>query len=526
MTISRRRFIAGGSAAAAAALAPTLGDADRARFAARPQVAWAAGRSQAMPPPPPEVHLLNRASFGPTPAERARVRAIGLEAWIEEQLAPESIDDGAVEDALEPLASLGWSGAEIRANAGKRPMRNELVAATLYRAVYSRRQLYEVMVDHWSNQLNVFHLEEFINAAKTLDDREVIRKHAMGSFRAMIQASARSAAMMRYLDTVRNTAQGPNENYAREVMELHTLGVDGGYTEADVKTLARCLTGWAYNNNTLEFQFNEANHDNGPKTLLGQAIAARGVEAGREALDRLIDHPSCARHVARRLVQRFVSDDPPADLVAQVAAAFGRDGDIRAMLGVLLRAPAFHQAVAAPDLGPAKLRRPLELWVAALRATEANAAFLLNVPPEQYIDMPSDGDYADRPERYLQIMDQVPFRWRAPDGYPEPGRRWSGMHVIVGRWNFALALMEGRLEGLRLDPYAETLNAGLPLDPAAMVDYWSDRILGRSMLPQDRMRLVEFLSRGRSGLLSPELARERLPMTLALLLDSPYIMRR
>jgi len=529
MALSRRTFLAGGATAtAAAALGPHLGSGDVAGWSARPRLAWAAGRAGPMPAPSPEAHLLSRATFGPTAAELARVRAMGTDAWIEEQLDPASIDDREVEDAVAELASVGWSIADLRANPGRRPIRNELIAATLYRAANSRRQLYEVLVDHWSNVFNVFQPEEGIIVTKTLDDREVARKNALGSFRAMLHASAQSPAMLRYLNTVRNTRAGPNENYAREVMELHALGVDGGYTERDVKEVARCFTGWNTNQNTWLFEFREADHDPGPKTVLGKRIQSTGAAQGHEVLDMLVDHPSCARHVARRLACRFVADSPPEALVQQVAAAFGKDGDIRAMMGVLLRSDAFKQAVAGPGDAPAKIRRPLEYWVAALRATGVDTGFLLDVPPDVYEgdDTPGHVNYGERAERYLQLMDQIPFRWRPPNGYPDVGARWNSMHVVISRWNFGLALADGRLEGLAPDFWAQTAAAGVPTIAGAVVDHWARRILARDLLPADRQALIAFLWRGHSGHLPPDALRDRLPTLIALLLDSPYFQRR
>ncbi len=535
MEITRRAFLAGGSAAAATTVIGGAqggdGSALMSRFAARPRLAWAAGRSQPMPAPSPEQHLLSRATWGPTAEERERIRAIGLDAWIEEQLAPESIDDSACQTAVASLETLAFSAEQLRANPQKKPARAELIAGTLFRMTSSRRQLYEVMVDHWSSHFNVYHIEELIATVKTLDDREVIRKNAMGSFRAMLHASAQSPAMMRYLDTLRNTKAGPNENYAREVMELHTLGaaVNGvPYTEQDVKEVARCFTGWSLdNNNAWVYLFRPENHDDGHKTVLGRPIQSTGTAEGHEVLDRLVDHPACAPHVARRMVRRLVSDNPPESLVAKVAAAFGRDGDIRAMLGVLLRSAEFKAAISDGGRGPAKLRRPLEYWAAAMRALGGNTQFLLKVTGDTYVgEHGASSEYDDRAERYLELMDHVPFRWRTPDGYPDLGPRWRGMHMLVGRWNYALALCEERLDGLTFDFYRQQVGAGVGNSPAAIVDYWTERLLGRALLPADREILIDYLGRGSREGLPSATVRQRLPMFVALVLDSPYFQRR
>lgn len=531
MPVTRRSFLAAGGAAAAGAAAvrlepPPDGSAGP---GTRPRIAWAAGRLAPLPAPSPEHHLLNRAAFGATAVEAARVRAMGADAWVEEQLAPASIDDAPVGAALARFPSIAWSVAEIKANQGKRPIRNELIAATLYRAVNSRRQLLEVMVDHWSNVFNVFHPEEFISSAKTIEDREVIRRHALGTFRDLVHASAQSPAMMRYLDVVRNTRTGPNENYAREVMELHTLGVDGGYTEADIKDVARCFTGWAYNGTSWAFEFRAADHDTGTKTVLGRRIRSTGVDEGHEVLDLLVDHPSCAMHVARRLVRRLVADDPPEGLVAATAAAFGRDGDIPAMLRVILRSDAFKAGHAgAGGWAPAKIRRPLEYWVAVLRAVGADTAFMFDVPKDVYEgdDTPGAADYTGRAEAYLQQMDQIPFRWLSPNGYPDVGPRWGGMHVVIARWNYAHALASGALEGIRIDWVERTRAAGVAFTAAAVVDHWAARLVGRDLLPADRQILVDFVGRGNASTLTAAELGRRLPAAIALLFDSPYFQRR
>jgi uncharacterized protein (DUF1800 family) len=533
MTLStRREFLTRGSAAAlgataGAALAGSLPPAELARWVARPRLAWAAGRTVPLPAPTAALHLLNRASWGPTVAELDRLRSMGVDNWIDEQLAPETVDDRATEQALAALTSLPLSPADLRANRGRVPVRNELIAATLYRAVRSRRQLYEVLVDHWSNVFSVFHPEELIQVTKTLDDRDVIRRHALGSFRDMVHASAQSISMMRYLNTTQNTKAGPNENYAREVMELHCLGVAAGgvpYSEQDVKQVARCFTGWGFNSETWQFQFNAANHDDGAKTVLGQAIRARGADEGHEVLDRLVDQPACALHVARRLVRRFVNDSPPEALVAQVAAAFGRDGDIRAMMGVLLRSAEFQRAHVAADNGPAKVRRPLEAWVYALRATGASVDGLLSVPAQNYEgdDGPGSVNYDGRVERYLQLMDQIPFRWRSPDGYPDLGPRWGGMHVMVSRWNYGLGLANGDYSNADWSALEDHRRAGAPNLPAGLVDHWAGRLVMRPLLPSDRQRLIDYVGGGSTAALGEDALEARLPVLVALLLDSPY----
>ena len=521
MPITRRRLIVGGSAAAAtAALGPMFRTVDLAEWTQRPAVAWAAGRTRQMPRPSAERHLLSRATFGLTPGEPARVQALGMDVWLDDQLKHKT--DAAVDAALAPFQTLKWSPEQIRTASNelgpRAAIRDELVAATLYRMVHSRHQLYEVMVDHWSNHFNVY-MDDYHMMMQTVAVRDVLRPHAMGAFRSLLHADSTSVAMMQYLSTLLNVARGPNENYAREVMELHTLGAGGGYTEADIKAVARCFTGWNRNDDSWRFEFRANDHDNGSKSVLGAPIQTTGVDEGHEVLDRLVDHPSCPRHVARRLALHFVADTPPAALIERVAGAWGRDGDVVAMLSALFGSPEFGQAVADPiGDGPAKIRRPMEHWVAVLRALGADGAFLLSIP--------NDGDYAGRPERYLQLMAHMPFRWRSPDGYPDNGKRWNGAHIMLARWNFGLAAAEGRLAKVEIDLVGQMADDGVGGDAGKIVDYWADRLLARPLLADDRRILVEEMAAGGSGRVTVAEAGARVPMLVALLLDSPYFQWR
>jgi len=520
--LTRRRFIAAGSAAAAAAaLGPAFRPDDLADWAPRPGVAWAAGRLRPMPAPDAARHLLARATFGQTAAELERVAGLGIAAWLDEQLDSAPADDAAVDAALAALETLRWSAERIHDTSSdliqRARIRDELVAATLYRMVEGRRQLFEVMVDHWSNHFNIY-MDDYHMMMKSVADREVMRRYALGTFRDLLHGDAASVVMMQYLNTLQNTASGPNENYAREVMELHTLGVGGGYTEADVKEVARCFTGWNRSDATWRFEFRAGAHAAGAKTVLGAPIRAAGVAEGREVLDRLVDHPSCAPHVARRLVRRFVADAPPAELTARVASAWAGDGDIPAMLRALFSTPAFAGAVAGAEGGPAKIRRPMEHWVAVLRALGADVRFLLTIP--------NDGDYAGRPERFLQLMAHMPFRWQSPDGYPDVGRRWNGAHIMLARWNFGLAAAEDRLLGTTLDLVGQMADAGVAGQATAIVDYWADRLLPRPLLAEDRTMLVEELAAGGDGRVTAGEAADRLPMVVALMIDSPYFQWR
>jgi uncharacterized protein (DUF1800 family) len=391
-------------------------------------------------------HLLSRAGFGPWPGDMERVKKIGREAWLEEQLHPERINDTACDLRAERFESVYFSAGE--AYEFRKPvLRDEITRHTLLRAIYSRRQLFEVMVEFWTDHLNIDLEKGDCIYLKPSDDREVIRKHALGNFYELIRASATSPAMLVYLDgksnqVRRGSEDKPNENYARELLELHTLGVHGGYTQADVLEAARCLSGWTFDRNRFwamnvgESFFRADWHDEGTKRVLGVvipgrsgAVGGRGYD-GRGDLDRLVEivcgHASTARFIATKLCKRFVSVEPPLELVEAVAGAFTRTrGDIKAMLRVVFGSEAF--AASRGQL----LKRPLKFMVSAMRALAADTQ------AEKAVLEP------------LQRMGQGLFQYPTPDGYPDEELPWMG--TLMWRWNFGLALAAGKQGGVQVD---------------------------------------------------------------------------
>jgi hypothetical protein len=379
----------------------------------------------------PLFHILQRTSFGVWPGDLERIGAIGADKWIEEQLAPESIDDGLCEMRARRFETLHMDPGmcyEFR----REFLRADIVRHTLLRATYSKRQLFEVMVAFWSDHLNINIDKGDCVYLKPADDKQVIRQHALGKFRDLIRASATSPAMLVYLDGKENkraTASDiPNENYARELLELHTLGVDGGYTQQDVFEVARCLTGWRiHDRHGKGTSFFEPDlHDYREKRVLGQTITAGG---GAGDLDRVVDiccrHPSTGRHLATKLVKRFVADDPPARLVDEVASAFHRsDGDIKTTLCTIFKSNEFAR------MKGNKIKRPFHFIVSCLRFTGA--------------------DTHARPElvEYLMRMGQPPFQFPTPDGYPESPAHWVG--TLLWRWNFALALTANQVPNVNV----------------------------------------------------------------------------
>jgi hypothetical protein len=378
--------------------------------------------------------LLNRITFGPRPGERDRIAAMGPAAFIEEQLAPDILPAMATRPrlALRRLETLRLDAPDLFDVAAEAASA-ELQRAALLRAVYSPAQLYEIMVDFWSDHFSIAQTKGDCAWLKTVDDRDVIRPHALGNFHDLLSASAHSPAMLVYLDNQENLAGNPNENYARELLELHTLGVDSGYTQTDVQELARCLTGWTVSDHFYRgrFAFDPDHHDDGPKRVLGLDIPAGAKQQGGEqVIDMLAAHPATADFIATKLVRRFVADDPPLPLVARAARAFvNTRGDIKATLRTILLSPEMLDP--AQELAAQKFKRPFEYVISALRALDAT----------------TDGGPALL--AYLAEMGQPLFQWPTPDGFPDRAEAWVG--TLLTRWRFALALANGNLPGARLD---------------------------------------------------------------------------
>jgi len=313
-----------------------------------------------------------------------------------------------------------------------------------------------VMVGFWTDHLNI-NLEKGDSIyLKPFDDRTVIRAHAFGKFHDLIRASALSPAMLVYLDGKENRKTRPedipNENYARELLELHTLGVSGGYTQADVYEVARCLTGWRlrtkWRKGTVYFE--PASHDDGEKMVLGHRIPADG---GERDLDRVVEivcnHPSTARHLATKLAQKLVSEQPPVKLVDRVARVFTESGgDIKAMLREVLHSGEFKASRGE------KFKRPFHFIASCLRATGADThAHRLLI-------------------EYLERMGQAPFQHPTPDGYPDRAVPWLG--TLLWRWNFALAIASNQIPSVKVEPQV-LINAIGGSSPAQLLPHFIGR---------------------------------------------------
>ncbi|MBE2183818.1 MAG: DUF1800 domain-containing protein [Anaerolineae bacterium] len=455
----------------------------------------------------PSWHVLSRVTWGPMAVDVERIQAIGAEAYIDWQLSPENIPDSGVDEWLSKFDYLAGTARGVYDRAYVDDYVYTVVPwQRIYRAAYSERQLFELMVEFWTDHFNIAAGDSM--GEKIVDDREVIRRHALGNFRDLLFASAQSPAMLFYLNNAESVAEHPNENYAREVMELHTLGVNGGYTEADVRAVARALTGWTVAdtaNGAGSFYFDGSVHDYGEKQILGYVFpAGRGIEDGLQVLDILATHPSTARFIASKLARRFVSDQPPEDLVESAAQIFlNSGGDIRQTMRHILLSPQFAAAQGQ------KFRRPIDFMVAMLRALRPGL------------------DFGNRPYLVWSLEDlgQLPYNWNPPNGYPDAAGAWLNTNGLLNRWNLALGFpyaSEGWWDDISLN-----LNAVVPHAANAnqLVANAVTAILGTpARLPREDFDLLSAFvaDDGNPTIpLSEEARADKLPTLIGLLLASP-----
>jgi len=522
------------------------------------------------------VHVLNRLGFGAMPGDLERVRRMGLEKYIEQQLRPETIPDRGMSARLASLDTLTLNSRELAEDyfmpaqmaqrrtkqqaaaqpaesaADKREARTpeqaqmmqaqrqvftDLTQQKILRAVYSERQLNEVLVDFWFNHFNVFAGKGLTRNYLTEYEREAIRPHVLGKFRDLLEATAKSPAMLFYLDNWQSAApegtrtsapnsrarnpsnprrpfgrpgqvgsvprqrtvadlppaaqnrkpRGLNENYARELMELHTLGVDGGYTQKDVQEIARAFTGWTIANPRQGggFVFDPRMHDDGEKIVLGHKIKAGGGEHdGQEVLDILASHASTARFVATKLARRLVADEPPPSLIDRAAERFRETkGDIREVVRTIVTSREFF----APEAYRAKVKTPFEFVASAVRATEADS---INALP------------------LVQTMRELGmplYQCQPPTGYADRAEAWVNTGALLNRMNFAVALTEGRVRGMR----APQPSRGQSIEAAG--DEIVDQVLAGDLSSSTRETVAK---------------ASRPSQAIALLLGSPEFQRR
>lgn len=410
--------------------------------------------------------LVNRVTFGATPEEMSRARAMGFMRYLDWQLEPEKIEDGAVQDYVGKTYPYLAQGVNDLYNQNAGLVLRQLAEGTFVRAAFSRRQLYERMVEFWTDHFSIYMPK--VGYLKVIDDREVVRKYALGRFPEMLWASAHSAAMLQYLDQPQSRGRNPNQNYAREIMELHTLGVDGGYTQDDVADLSRILTGWTIRNRG-DFFFDSTGHDFSAKTFLGRAypaqptsVGAAAVAEGEEAVRVLASHPNTARYIAFKMTRFLLQYDPPAPLLEAVAATYTRTGgDIRAMIRTILT----PQTVAAAS---AKYKRPFQYVVSTMRAMNVQS---------RTVAYPAG--------RALALVGQPLFLHDEPDGYADSVQFWAGS--VLPRWNFASYISNGTTE-LPVD-----INPFLGTSAAVVVENINVRMFGGEMPAPLRASLATYL---------------------------------
>jgi len=539
------------------------------------------------------VHVLNRVTFGPRPGDVEAVQKMGLHNYIEQQLHPETIDDSAMEQQLAGFDILQMSAQQLSElfqnerknalkkqkllaanNAGQGEIANQnqpkqpamqptpqdkmtrmvdqakqyrsvaaigqLEQAKLVRAVDSQRQLQEVLVDFWGNHFNIDVKKGPDRVLKVVDDREVIRPHIWGSFRDLLEASAKSPAMLFYLDNATNTVAhtvtpmeqmitekindqmtkngngaiappvpqvgskkgGINENYAREIMELHTLGVDGGYTQQDVQEVARCFTGWTIDKQTGEFIFRPRQHDNGSKVVLGHVIpTGGGMQDGETVLDILCANPATAHHIALEMCQRFVSDDPTPDLVNRIAGVFTQtNGNLRQVTEAILTSPEFL----SPANYNTKIKSPLEFAVSAVRAS-GSSIIAQQPPPYDKLLATAEGGailgrgaaadrMAKRPRQslnwHIYELGEPLFACTPPTGYKEVSKFWVSPGALIERLNFAMALTQQEVNDIRFN--SPNILNGIDVDkPEAVLEQCVSVLLEDNITPTTRKVLEQ-----------------------------------
>ncbi len=441
------------------------------------------------------LHALNKLGFGPRPGQVEQIEKTGLENWIQAQLHPENIGDTEMNARLAQFPALGLGAAALLdqyppqdvaakrlglkiedyqkrlqemakqpAGANSLPFKdqneivNELMDAKIIRAVYSERQLSEQLSDFWFNHFNIFIYKDPERWYLIPYERDAIRPHALGKFRDLLEATAKSPAMLFYLDNSSSAdphafdrlklhpvrarpgeklpplggRRGLNENYGRELMELHTLGVDGGYKQEDVIEVARAFTGWTIGSprENPAFYFDERIHDPDAKRVLGKKIKGGGIKDGEQVLDLLVKDKHTAQHISLQLAEHFVSDDPPPELVARMAKTFEKSkGDIRAVMATMIYSPEFWTRAAFR----AKVKTPFELVVSTARALGA------------------DVDQPVQLAQWVSRIGQPLYQCLPPTGYSDKSAAWVSTGALLNRMNFAVALTGNKVRGARVD---------------------------------------------------------------------------
>jgi uncharacterized protein (DUF1800 family) len=510
----RRRVLSGLGGGATVALTQAV--AARAATAAAAPTAAVAATTAA----DPVLHLLRRATFGPTPALVAEVRSIGVTAWLDAQLAPiTKVPDADMDTILARWPRLGWKTWQVRERltpGDTWAVMYDVLEAHLARALFSRRQVLETAVDFWTNHLVVPVPSSEVWDSSHLFQRDVIRKHALGKYSDMLIAAARHPSMLKVLDNADSTKKAPNENYGRELLELHTVGI-GQFTEADVKMSALALTGLSVDSESGLFSYKPQRRYVGALRVMGwshaNTIAEGGESVAGSYLNYLANHPATATRIATKLATRYVSDTPPATLVSTLAQVYLANATaIAPVLRTLFLSPEF-----AASAGQ-KMRTPYEDALATVRILG------LTPPP---VTTSGDSDL-----RHLlwttHGLGQPPMGWPAPNGYPDVATAWGGATSTLNRWNFHLGVAGNwALTSMRRPPLSALLPATLPATYGALVTTLASKLLV-TLTTVQRDAICRFLDHAPADALKAGSAAVtwRLPSVVALLLDSPNFATR
>ena len=515
------------------------------------------------PPPPAAVIALNRMGFGPRPGDVEAFNALGatdaerLQAYVDQQLDPESIDDSTADARLAQsgFTTLGKSLEQLwQEHAIPDDIEWEVVMqplfetelATFLKAIHSRRQLFELLVDFWHNHFNVYAYDWPMGPTWVHTDRDAIRAHTLGNFRQMVEAVAKTPAMLHYLNNNVNSFEDANENYARELMELHCMGAESyygsipesdvpqdaegrpmGYVEETVIAAARCLTGWTMSDrpwnpqigNTGTFLYHDPWHDHDPKTVLGVDLPANQapMKDGQDLFDILCQHPATGRHVATKLCRRLIGDFPPQSVVDTAAAVFTAQVDAPDQIAQVVRTILLSDAFLA-TWGD-KVKRPFEIAVSCFRGAEGDLPFVLRDDATDYF-------------LYMYYHGGQPlFSWHPPNGYPDIKPAWNSTSPRVMNWRLANLLVT--IDDATPTPYFEFLSktpAGVR-SARGIVTFWTERILGQPAAQAEHDELVEFMAQGRNPdydlpLDTDEYVQDRLRALIALIFMSPSFLWR
>lgn len=433
------------------------------------------------------AHLLRRTTFGLTQSLVTEIGSLGADAWLDQQLDPGSLSDPVGERIRQLYPEVDRTIAETRANQDDFAWDSmfALGQATLARQIWSSRQLFEVMVDFWSNHLNVTCPSDSVWDNRADYDRTVIRAHAFGKFSDMLQASAIHPAMLNYLDNRSSTKTHPNENYGRELLELHTIGV-GNYSETDVLNSARIMTGWGTDWESGEAIYRQNRHYVGPVEVLGFShsnASTNGRQVAVDYLDYLAHHRLTATRIARKLCLRFVADDPSDELVAAVADSYlANDTSIRPVLRTLFARSEFWQAA------DSKVRRPLEDLVATVRTL--GHTLLPGSAGARQVRKGVEALYWSAND-----LQQAPLAWAPPTGYPDVAAAWASADLALRKINSRRVIVEGWWPDedlLDVVNPRELLPNPLPATYGTLIDALSVRLLGDTLPDTSRKAIARF----------------------------------